>query len=386
MADQADGTDANRAEQARELAERLADVHRRTAELAARVANFQAATTELADSVGADSAGSPEPTDSSDSTEPSQTTDSRESAASTQPGEPEDSGEPDDSGGPPAVGGVAAGPKRRPSPVTRREEAPDEAPADAAAGQGGDDHASGGPAAQPPPKRPRPGTAPAAEANNGAPRDQKPADAGPKASRTDDKSAEDTPSKKRSRRGMPKWVRTARSLLIAAVVVVAAAWALRTWVASPYYVPSASMEPTLHGCPNCDNDHVLVQKLSYDFHDPERGDIVVFENPGGRWGEVPDKDLIKRVIGVPGDHISVLHRHVYINGAEQAEPYVNKSCHGTAAMGLRNGYRVPKGEIFVMGDNRCDSEDSRMFGPVPIDKVIGKAMLIFWPLGRFGSP
>ncbi len=170
------------------------------------------------------------------------------------------------------------------------------------------------------------------------------------------------------------------------VIALAAAWGLRTYVVAPYYVPSASMEPTLHGCSNCNDDHVLVQKLSYDFHDPERSDIVVFNNPGKRWAQAKDEVLIKRVIGVPGDKLQFRNHKVYVNGQLLAEPYVNKSCHGTTPNGGPRSYKVPKGDLFVMGDNRCDSEDSRVFGYVPIDKVIGKAFLIFWPVGRFGSP
>ncbi len=185
---------------------------------------------------------------------------------------------------------------------------------------------------------------------------------------------------------MPSWLRRVRTFVIVIVIALAAAWALRTFVVAPYYVPSASMEPTLHGCSNCNDDHVLVQKLSYDFHDPERGDIVVFNNPGKRWAQAKDKVLIKRVIGVPGDRLRIRDRKVFVNGQRLDEPYVNKSCHGTTPNGGPSTYKVPKGDLFVMGDNRCDSEDSRVFGFVPIDKVIGKAFIIFWPLSRFGSP
>ena len=89
-----------------------------------------------------------------------------------------------------------------------------------------------------------------------------------------------------------------RTLMVVAIAVVAALL-LRTFVVEPYYVPSESMEPTLHGCTGCNDDHVLVEKLSYHFHDPQPGDIVVFNRPS-TW-KVPDKVLIKRVIGVPGD-------------------------------------------------------------------------------------
>jgi signal peptidase I len=195
----------------------------------------------------------------------------------------------------------------------------------------------------------------------------------------------DKPKEKRPRRGLPGWVRTVRNLVVTVVVIVAAALALRTWVVEPFYVPSASMEPTLHGCPNCNNDHVLVQKIAYYFHDPRRGDIVVFSKPSN-W-HVNDSDLIKRVIGVPGDKLTLLRGHVFVNGQRLDEPYVNHECRrGTLPETGKSSWKVPKHRLFVMGDNRCDSEDSRQFGMVPISNVVGEAFLTYWPVGRFGSP
>ena len=173
-----------------------------------------------------------------------------------------------------------------------------------------------------------------------------------------------------------------------AAIAVGAALLLRTFVVEPYYVPSQSMEPTLHGCKGCNDDHVLVEKLSYLFHDPQPGDIVVFNRPS-TW-KVPDQVLIKRVIGVPGDRIKLQDGKVYRNGARLDESYVNQKCRG----GTRtpNGSpkkkvyaRVPNGDLFVMGDNRCDSEDSRYFGVVPQSAVIGRAFLIIWPFHRIHS-
>ena len=160
---------------------------------------------------------------------------------------------------------------------------------------------------------------------------------------------------------------------------------LRSYVVAPYYVPSQSMEPTLHGCPHCNDDHVLVEKLSYHFHAPQPGDIVVFNRPPN-W-HVSDKVLIKRVIGVAGDRITLLHGHVYRNGQRLDEPYVNPQCtQGTTtkrgSTRLRRYPRVKPGELFVMGDNRCDSADSRFFGDVPTSDIIGRAFLIIWPLKR----
>jgi signal peptidase I len=134
----------------------------------------------------------------------------------------------------------------------------------------------------------------------------------------------------------------------------------------------------------------MVEKLSYDFHDPRRGDVVVFDRPA-TW-QVQDKVLIKRVIGVSGDRITIKSGRVFINGALIDEPYVNQKCKpqttgdpGSTDTRARTFRTVPNGDLFVMGDNRCDSEDSRVFGVVPTGNVIGRAFLIVWPLGRLHS-
>ena len=162
------------------------------------------------------------------------------------------------------------------------------------------------------------------------------------------------------------------------VLAAAAAFCLRTFVIAPYYIPSASMETTLHGCPGCNNDHVLVDKLAYHLHGVHRGDVVVFHRPS-TW-QVSESLLIKRVIALPGDVISAQGGVVAINGRALVEPYVNKACL-TGTTGL-SSLTIPAGEVFVMGDNRCDSEDSRAFGPVPTSAIVGRAFIIVWPLNR----
>ena len=161
-------------------------------------------------------------------------------------------------------------------------------------------------------------------------------------------------------------------------LIVALALVLRAFVLSPYYIPSASMEQTLHGCSGCNNDHVLVNKLAYHVHAVHRGDVVVFNRPVG-W-DVSDKVLIKRVIGLPGDVLTERGGTVYVNGDELVEPYVDQVCQG----GTQNLPRtvVPVADVFVMGDDRCQAADSRTFGPVPKSAIIGRAFLIIWPLGR----
>jgi signal peptidase I len=168
-----------------------------------------------------------------------------------------------------------------------------------------------------------------------------------------------------------------RFLLTLALIVVLALL-LRTYVISPYYIPSASMEQTLHGCTGCNNDHVLVNKLSYHLHPIHRGDVVVFHRPAS-W-DVSDKVLIKRVIGMPGDVLTDRNGVVYINGDQLAEPYIDPQCTG-GTLDLPRTV-VPAGDLFVMGDDRCQSADSRSFGPIPKSTVIGRAFLIIWPLGR----
>ena len=170
------------------------------------------------------------------------------------------------------------------------------------------------------------------------------------------------------------------------VLAIVAALGLRAYVVAPYFIPSGSMEPTLHGCQGCNNDHVLVDKLSYKLHGVHRGDVVVFNRPAS-WASVNDKVLIKRVIGLPGDVLTLKNGIVFVNGQALQEPYI-KLCGGvTNTLGptgsdITKTEKVPPGDLFVMGDNRCQSDDSRTNGPIPKKNIIGRAFLIIWPLGR----
>jgi signal peptidase I len=161
------------------------------------------------------------------------------------------------------------------------------------------------------------------------------------------------------------------------VVALLAALLLRTFVIQPYYIPSASMEPTLKV-----GDKVLVNKLSYDLHSIHRGDVIVFKKP-------PDdttpgiKDLIKRVIGLPGETITGKNGEIYINGNLLREPWLPKVDQDTTS--TFGPVTIPAGEYFVMGDNRGDSSDSRVFGPIAKKLVIGRAFIIVWPLSRIGT-
>lgn len=168
--------------------------------------------------------------------------------------------------------------------------------------------------------------------------------------------------------------------IVVVIAIAAAAVLLRTFVAGSYYVPSASMEPTVHGCTGCNNDHVLVDKLSYRMHHIHRGDVVVFNRPES-W-LVTDKVLIKRVIGLPGDKLTDRKGTVYVNGLELEEPYLNSACKGGTDGLPAKSVTVPDGHAFVMGDNRCDSSDRRRFGPNADSSVIGRAFVIIWPWDR----
>ena len=144
-------------------------------------------------------------------------------------------------------------------------------------------------------------------------------------------------------------------LLAVAITVVG----LRTFVIASYYIPSASMEPTLHGCQHCEPDLVVVDKLSYRFGSVARSDVVVFDRPPLAPPE--DQQLIKRVIGLPGETVSGHDGRVFIGAKALTEPYVNPTCGGTGDFAA---VTVPAGRYFVMGDNRCDSLDSRVFGAI----------------------
>jgi signal peptidase I len=179
-----------------------------------------------------------------------------------------------------------------------------------------------------------------------------------------------------------------RRNVLAWVVVIAGAVAVSLIVqatsAQAYWIPSTSMETTLHV-----DDRVLVNKWSYRLHPIHRGDIVVFTKPKDMPASA-DHNLIKRVIGLPGETIKIANDHVYVNGHQLIEPYLNASditqVHpGPFACTPKVPCKVPAHDIWVMGDNRVISEDSRYFGPIPQSSVVGRAVFRIWPLNRLGS-
>lgn len=174
---------------------------------------------------------------------------------------------------------------------------------------------------------------------------------------------------------------TARNVLEWALVIVGAilvAFLVKTFLVQAFQIPSASMHPTL-----LEGDRVLVNKLSYRMHDINRGDVVVFRRPTNMpAGPNDPDDLIKRVIGLPGDTLQARDGRVYVNGRALDEPYLAKD---TRTLDIDEPVTVPRGRIWVMGDNRGDSQDSRVFGPIDQDSVVGRAFLIMWPPSRIGS-
>ncbi len=173
-------------------------------------------------------------------------------------------------------------------------------------------------------------------------------------------------------------------LLVLIVVGVLVAAGVRTYLLQTFYIPSGSMENTL-----LLNDKVLVNKTLYRFRDPHRGEVVVFQPPVA-WGAGPaEQEYIKRIIGVGGDHVVCCdsQKRLTVNGQALDEDYLYP---GDAPSDDTFDVTVPAGRLFVMGDHRSDSADSRAhldsdLGTVPVDRVAGRAFAIYWPVSRWAS-
>jgi len=197
----------------------------------------------------------------------------------------------------------------------------------------------------------------------------------------------DEPASERSAtRSVVEWIAVVAGALVVALVI-------KTFLIQAFYIPSGSMEPTLDI-----GDRVLVNKLSYRLHDVNRGDLVVFEanegegdcgqpvSPSAAAGETESgiKDLIKRVIALPGETVDIRDEQVLIDDHLLDEPYIGEQVVTQPTGNLEFPFEVPEGCVFVMGDNRTDSRDSRIFGPIDEDHIVGRAFVRVWPLTDLG--
>lgn len=167
-------------------------------------------------------------------------------------------------------------------------------------------------------------------------------------------------------------------LVILVAVVVAVSVGLRTYVIEPFEIPSASMETTI-----MTGDMVFAEKVSYELGEPEAGDIVVFNDP-----QIPSRVLIKRVIATGGQTIDLQDGMVYVDGVALSERYATGASYPLETTAgnveISYPYTVPEGQVWVMGDNRENSSDSRYFGSVDQSSIFGKAFVIYWPLNSIG--
>jgi signal peptidase I len=219
---------------------------------------------------------------------------------------------------------------------------------------------------------------------------------------------------------------TARNVFVLVAVVILGVYALQTFVARPYVIPSGSMEPTLHGCPGCTGDRIVAERASFWLREPQAGDVVVFVGPpswndryqsirsdnpvvnrlqeeGAGIGLVPpdENDLVKRIIALGGQTVECcdIEGRVMVDGKGIDEPYVENDVPWKPG-GTNASYpagrvfpqvKVPEGHMWVMGDNRARSADSRyhmedeLMGTVPLDNVRGRVPFRFWPPSRIGA-
>ncbi|MGI8315105.1 signal peptidase I [Halobacillus mangrovi] len=174
-----------------------------------------------------------------------------------------------------------------------------------------------------------------------------------------------------------QWLDWIKAFVIAAVLAII----VRVFLFAPVVVEGPSMLPTLHS-----GDHLIVSKINYTLGSPERFDVVVFH-------ATEKKDYIKRVIGLPGDHVEYKNDKLYINGKEMEEPFLTEEKEHVESgevntddftiEELPGGYEeVPENHFLVLGDNRTNSTDSRMLGVIPDNQIVGEAILSYWPLNR----
>lgn len=198
---------------------------------------------------------------------------------------------------------------------------------------------------------------------------------------------------------LPRRLRILVDWVVTIVGAVAIVLAIKAWVVNPYRIPSSSMEPTLHcaqPAPGCEalrveplrlrfgSDRVLANRFIYHFRSPDRGDVIVFETPPSAKAKCgAGGTFVKRIIGLPGETVQIKLRqgaaYVFIDGKRLEEPYIEKD---RRDIGPEESFRVPTGHYFVMGDNRSQSCDSRVWGSVPRENLIGKVFMTYWPPQR----
>jgi signal peptidase I len=186
--------------------------------------------------------------------------------------------------------------------------------------------------------------------------------------------------------------------VIIVALAIGLALLIQAFVVKPYQIPSVSMEPTLDV-----GQRVLVNRVLYHVRDPEIGDVVVFHPPAGAengqecgdpnasarepcprpTSEESDTNFIKRIVAGPGDRLSIHNGHPVVNGVEANEDFI-RPCQGGSGCNLPQEITIPADHYFMMGDNRGSSDDSRFWGPVPRDWIIGEAFFTYWPPDRIG--
>lgn len=225
--------------------------------------------------------------------------------------------------------------------------------------------------------------------------------------------ADGQPTSSRGRKSSAKKGSLLKELPVLLVVAFVLALLIKTFLVQAFFIPSGSMETTLHGCPGCAGDRVLVNKVVYHFRDPRPGEIVVFRGPaswapefsappagnvvsqalqalGRAVGTAPpdEKDFVKRVIATGGQTVQCCDPdgRLMVDGLPLDEPYI--SANNPIDLRTFGPVSVPAGRLWVMGDNRAGSADSRAhiddgdFGTIPVDNVVGKAAVIVWPVSR----
>jgi signal peptidase I len=193
------------------------------------------------------------------------------------------------------------------------------------------------------------------------------------------------------RLGLSHGARVAIDWVLTIVGAVAIVLAIKAWVVNPYRIPSSSMEPTLHcaepgpGCQARFSDRVLANRFVYHFTAPARGDIVVFDTPAAAEERCGAGGVfVKRIVGLPGDTWEQRNGFLYINGKKLEESYVKPDRRDLS--GTYPPRKIPEDNYFMMGDNRQSSCDSRVWGTVPRDRIIGKVFFTYWPPNRIALP